>query len=225
MYYTYYECFLTQFHSESPLFVPLTHARGMYIGDCPDLFAMNTQLIVFWTISAFQLLLLMKTLPRDQDAMEAELALYAAHAISAVTTTALAPKNDGHDVDDETSIVTIEERMTSFDDIAAKETLVYVRAGIQELRSPLFHCTATAESSCESDDDDDEAPVQDTGSSAVVEETTTRAQLGRDLWPCRPDEDALDGSQHFNKWTDETLLLPEPRTAEHLPTETTPLIV
>ena len=43
--------------------------------------AINMTLIVFWTISSLQLLFLSKTLPKDQDAMEAELAKYAALAI------------------------------------------------------------------------------------------------------------------------------------------------
>ena len=103
-------------------------ARGSFV-------AIHHQLIVFWTISAFQLLLLMKTLPRDQDAMEAELASYAAQAISHATAAAR---------DEEDPPVTIQERMTSFDGVAAKETLIYVRAGmIQELRSP-FCCSTEA---------------------------------------------------------------------------------
>lgn len=43
--------------------------------------ALNLTLTTFWTISAVQLIMLAKTLPRDQDAMEAELAQYAASAI------------------------------------------------------------------------------------------------------------------------------------------------
>ena len=41
------------------------------------------QLIVFWTITTFLLLILAKTLPEDQDAMDAELARYAESKISA----------------------------------------------------------------------------------------------------------------------------------------------
>ena len=36
---------------------------------------------MFWTISSVQLFLLAGTLPRDQDKMEAELAMYAASAL------------------------------------------------------------------------------------------------------------------------------------------------
>ncbi|KAL7562287.1 hypothetical protein ACA910_014506 [Epithemia clementina (nom. ined.)] len=43
--------------------------------------ALNWTLTVFWTISALQLILLSETLPKDQDAMEAELAKYAASVI------------------------------------------------------------------------------------------------------------------------------------------------
>ena len=84
-------------------------------------------MLVFWVISGFQLLFLMKTLPQDQDAMEAELASYAKQAI-----------RDAKLPDDE-SLISIEERMTSFDDVAAKETIQYVREGLQELR-PFQAC-------------------------------------------------------------------------------------
>lgn len=67
----------------------------------------------------------MKTLPEDQDAMEAELEHYVRNAII--------------DDDDSTSIVSIEDRRQSFDMIAVRETMTYVRQGIQELRPP-FRC-------------------------------------------------------------------------------------
>ena len=71
--------------------------------------------------------------------MEAELLEYPTkvQAISHATAAAAA-----HDEED--PFVTIQERMTSFDGVAAKETLIYVRAGmIQELRSP-FCCSTEA---------------------------------------------------------------------------------
>jgi hypothetical protein len=153
----------------------------------------------------------MKTLPRDQDAMEAELAQYAARALSAAANTA--PRDD--DDKDDTSLISIEERMTSFNDVAAQETLVYVRQGIQEFRSPLFHCNATAASSVspseKGDDDDDDAPVLENISIAVVEPHHHEALQNQ--------------NSHHCEWTDETLMLPHPEIVEHLPTETTPLIV
>jgi hypothetical protein len=104
------------------------------------------QLVAFWSISALQLLLLMNTLPRDQDIMEAELALYAAQTFrsfqnaSSLGQASMARDDGGLDcAEDELVVTTIAERMTSFDEIAAKETLLYVQAGIQELRSP-FRC-------------------------------------------------------------------------------------
>jgi hypothetical protein len=117
------------------------------------------QLVAFWSISAAQLLLLVKTLPRDQDAMEAELAQYAAHAMQShvpaneplMSLSTTPPLVSSHPMygrengngslecyEDEVPLTTIAERMTSFDDIAAKETLMYVQAGIKEL-SP-FRC-------------------------------------------------------------------------------------
>jgi hypothetical protein len=144
----------------------------------------------------------MKTLPRDEDAMEAELASYALQTISASR-------------DDEGSVVTIEERMTSFDDIAAKETLVYVRAGIQELRSP-FHC-AVERSSSRSSDDADDISANENGSTDHLDDLALQR---RALWQCQESTQAVEDN---HKWTDETLLLP--RTEEYIPTETTPLVV
>lgn len=92
-------------------------------------FAFNFTMLVFWVISGFQLLFLMKSLPEDQDAMEAELAMYAKEAI-----------RDARLPDDESgSLISIEDRIISFDDVAAKETIQYVREGLQELR-PFQAC-------------------------------------------------------------------------------------
>jgi len=86
------------------------------------------QLILFWVVSAFQLVLLAKTLPDDQDGMEAELASYALHALA---NTGQAPLS----LDD--SFVSIEDRMTSFDGLAARQTLQYVSEGIRELKAEM----------------------------------------------------------------------------------------
>jgi hypothetical protein len=184
---------------------------------------------VFWTISAFQLLLLMKTLPQDQDAMEAELASYAAQAISShAAATAAAQREQKRDDDDSQLLVTtIAERMISFDDIAAEETLAYVRAGIQELGGP-FLCNINTESSSSrsSDDDDDD---DDAGNESLDD----AARLRQNMWlfqeqqamPHTTPTAGEDANNHL-RWTDETLLQLPPRTTEqYRPSEVTPLLV
>lgn len=65
----------------------------------------------------------MKTLPQDQDSMEAELAQYVRNQL---------------DEDDESSIVSLEDRMSSFDNTAARETAVFLSQSLSELRPPSF---------------------------------------------------------------------------------------
>ena len=115
----------------------------------------SLQLIMFWIISAIQLVWLAKSLPVDQDTMEAELAVYAQAALqfqqtqqqqqqrNAIATPALAAAEDNDTiaaatVDD--SIVSIEDRIISFDGVAAQQTLAYVRQGIQEM-NPFQQCS------------------------------------------------------------------------------------
>lgn len=107
-------------------------------------------MIVFWIISAMQLLFLARTLPKDQDNMEAELAQYAQAAM-----------NNRKDIEESESLISIEERMTAFDSVAARETLDYVRQGFQELRAEVvsgsfFHCNDP-----ETSDEDDEKVDQE----------------------------------------------------------------
>jgi hypothetical protein len=112
------------------------------------------QLILFWTISSFQLLFLAKTLPRDQDKMEAELTAYAEQALAR-----LQPADDDYEGD---SVVSIEERMTSFDGAAARESLLFMREGFKELREvsgklKSFPCGGRAEDSSSEDDEASDA--------------------------------------------------------------------
>jgi hypothetical protein len=78
------------------------------------------------------LLILAKTLPEDQDAMDAELARYAESKISADQgENANLLNDDSHFFDDdatlgEESITSLEERMTSFDANAAQESLTFL---------------------------------------------------------------------------------------------------
>lgn len=92
--------------------------------------------------------------------MESELASYAAQQMidafrddnvnSDFQSTLLLPEENRFIADANSSIVSIEERIASFDDIAAKETFVYVRDGILELPSPLF-CRCGDEGTLSSD--------------------------------------------------------------------------
>jgi len=92
---------------------------------------------------------LARTLPVDQDSMEAELASYAKQALA---TNGQVPST----LDD--SLVSIEDRMTSFDGTAVKQSFMYVREGIKEIKMEMTgssllpcHCVEL-ESSSGSDD-------------------------------------------------------------------------
>jgi len=172
--------------------------------------ALNLTLTVFWTISAIQLVMLSKTLPRDQDTMEAELAHYAnsqikksangnsleippasseasktEHVMSPTAVVLLTenseqspillndPLTDQFHDGDESVEVSIEDRMTSFDGVAARQTLIYVQQGMREFKQELVdampHCGCEMISESSSDDfdegiisdDDDEESAKD----------------------------------------------------------------
>lgn len=114
-------------------------------------FSFSVTLFSFWTITAIQLLFLAKSLPKDQDLMEAELARYAEMAVrnnlengkSNGQTDALPLLSlDGRGDDDGSmaaSLLSIEERMTSFDGAAARQSLQFMRLGIRELSEEVRH--------------------------------------------------------------------------------------
>lgn len=161
-----------------------------------------------------QLLLLMKTLPDDQDAMEAELASYAAHAISTARRQGSGDEND--------SLISIEERITSFDNRAAQETLSYVRAGIKELRSP-FNCIGQVSAAVSSRGSDEDLVEQNSVDSS--DDLSESARLRRDLYlqqemtqsPAIDNSNWMDGGPPFAEQP------PRPRPVDHLD-ETTPLV-
>jgi hypothetical protein len=168
-------------------------------------------MIVFWVISGLQLLLLMKTLPEDQDKMEAELASYAANAIATA-------RKRPSSCDENESLVSIEDRITSFDSTAAKQTLIYVRAGIQELRSP-FQC-GTEESDREEDDEEASIGSSSNKSNGAEEDSsaldekkksetflTPTQQRQKMFLQQEAESTVIDNTQ----WTDETLLTPQPQ--------------
>ena len=195
------------------------------IGHVDRKFAFNVTMIAFWVISGFQLLLLMKTLPKDQDAMEAELASYAAQVISDAAQGGGGRRRD-ISMDSE-SLISIEDRITSFDGTAAKETFGFVRAGIQELRSP-FHCVpdSVIEGGESNKSSSDSLSAYENGG---AEEVAAR----RGLWLQQEAADMLapssistigdDTVNDISQWTDESLLMRElPRHDD--PSETTPLV-
>jgi translation initiation factor 4G len=146
-------------------------------------FSINVTMIVFWIVSAFQLLLLAKTLPKDQDSMEAELASYAQEAIArqnqpvSIALYSQATYRDDHDdgsAMNESIEVSIEDRMTYFDGTAARQTLHYVKEGVEELKQELkgklaiLNCGEVPESS----EDEDSPHVSPQNSLRVSGEDT-----------------------------------------------------
>jgi len=106
----------------------------------------NWTISIFWTICAIQLVFLGKTLPQDQDDMEAELARYAAEAQeNKDEELSLSPvrKRDSllfQGMDEEFS--TTEEYMTSvntFDGLAARQSFLFVSQGIRELKEEITY--------------------------------------------------------------------------------------
>lgn len=175
-------------------------------------FSFNVTLAGFWTISAIQLLFLAKTLPIDQDAMEASLVQYAATAqgnrpqnghiqapgstnpTNAETTRLLLPspprsrsrvmEEDGE------SIMSIEDYMTSFDGTAARRSLQFVRMGIRELNEEITH-RQNACLGCEVSSEDDNNAQNALGvgkvdgfNSSILEEDISEEELERrrDIW-------------------------------------------
>jgi len=130
-------------------------------------YSFNLSLIVFWSITAVLLLILARTLPHDQDAMDAELESYAASKISDESKNkrnglasnapahaklnANAPRLSLEELEDgseagrtslnyddmtlagEESIVSIEERMTSFDASALQESWTFIGGALREI--------------------------------------------------------------------------------------------
>lgn len=141
----------------------------------------NITLGVFWTLSAIQLCLLAQTLPHDQDKMETELARYAASALE--TTTApggnvldgteqsllmaadefsLEPDvpDSNKSLADDVSLVSIEDRMTTFDGMAVRESISFIQKGMQELNfRPM--CAGGPQGGFGSYDDDYDSDIDD----------------------------------------------------------------
>ena len=200
-------------------------------------FAFNVVLIAFWSISALQLLFLMKTLPGDQDSMEADLAKYATERAKS-----LSRKQSNQELNEQQSfnrttekdyisgsdqnmnhstesvvplLVAVQERINSFDNIAAQQTIQYVRAGMQELQFSPFACSVNDEiPSSPSSNDDGETPM-----------VGTSMDVRRVIWQ---NQEAATTDNIESLWTDESLLShpnssEAPNVLQH-PTEATRLL-
>jgi translation initiation factor 4G len=108
----------------------------------------NWTLTVFWTITAIHLVFLGKTLPSDQDDMEAELERYAAEAAQddeeeiTLTASPIRRTNLLNMSYEECDFSTTEEYMTSintFDGLAARQSLQFVSLGIKELKEEITY--------------------------------------------------------------------------------------
>ena len=102
------------------------------------------QMAFFWAVASVQLLFLARSLPHDQDAMEAELAQYAESRMQR------APS-----MGEEDSIVSIEERMTSFDAGAARESIQFMGEAFREIGDEI-RTIGTLHNSCQINEEDEE---------------------------------------------------------------------
>ncbi len=89
--------------------------------------------------------------------MEAELASYAQKAISCQSAK----------VDDDEAILSIEDRIASFDGRAAKQTILYVQEGLKELSEELNPFRICGDDASASDDEKDDS-IRDDGAASVT---------------------------------------------------------
>ena len=81
----------------------------------------------------------MFTLPSDEDAMDAELEQYAKKMVDKAQNDCSSTTSYHSDFDDADSIISIEDRMTSFDDQAAKESINFLGDAFREIGEELSH--------------------------------------------------------------------------------------
>jgi len=143
-------------------------------------YSFNITLSVFWTVSAIQLLFLAEALPKDQDAMNAELAEYAANAIACEQLQPprkISVRQISQNFDDEAEPISIMEHHIAAVD--ARGSMRFVGTAFKEIGDEIstmqpfhckeqpFHCKEEASSSCyrESDDDLETQGTPDSNSS------------------------------------------------------------
>ena len=88
-----------------------------------------TQLSFFWTVTAIQLCFLSRTLPNDEDAMNAQLPQYAKTAMLKHDAPSILSEDD--------DMISIEDRMISFDGSAARESFRFVGVAIREISEEI----------------------------------------------------------------------------------------
>jgi len=153
-------------------------------------YSFNMVLIVFWSITTVLLLFLAKTFPSDQDAMDAELARYAESMINRVKqadeedVTKPLRLEDIRAIDDpdmislyddltmvgENSIVSIEDRMTSFDAAAAKESWSFLEGALREI-AVLSHISSPKYEAVSDDEcDSHEIILNDSNKDSIEDE-------------------------------------------------------
>lgn len=118
---------------------PSTITMGKSIWGLSRQFSFNLSLIIFNTLSSVLLIILMFTLPNDQDAMDAELEQYAKKMVDKAQNDYSSTTSYQSDYDDSESIISIEERMTSFDDQAALESIQFLGDAFREIGEELSH--------------------------------------------------------------------------------------
>lgn len=93
--------------------------------------------------------------------MEAELASYAEEAISGQRSSATAGEDE--------AIVSIEDRIASFDGTAARQTIMYVREGLKEISEELNPFRICGGDSINSEDGKEVDSIIDDGCSSVAD--------------------------------------------------------
>ena len=168
-------------------------------------FSFNVTLIVFWTISAVMLGFLAQTLPRDQDAMETELARYAETALEKDEPSVTS--EDSWSMAGDVSLMSIEERAHYFDAHAAEQSLMFLGEAFKEVEIVLHRNRDRRQQSSERS--------VSSSTSDVIGRTPPSSTKGRShdqkrsLWR----RQQLDRQQSYEPISEETELMVEWKTA------------
>ena len=168
-------------------------------------FSFNVTLIVFWTISAVMLGFLAQTLPRDQDAMETELARYAETALEKDEPSVTS--EDSWSMAGDASLMSIEERAHYFDAHAAEQSLMFLGEAFKEVEIVLHRNRDRRQQSSDRS--------ISSSNSDVIGRTPPSSTKGRSndqkrsLWR----RQQLDRQQNYEPISEETELMVEWKTA------------
>mmetsp|Transcript_16916 Transcript_16916/g.19318 ORF Transcript_16916/g.19318 Transcript_16916/m.19318 type:complete len:629 (-) Transcript_16916:1800-3686(-) len=181
--------------------------------------SLNITLAVFWTISGIQLLFLAKTLPNDQDAMEEKLMQYAAASQVGDSNNTLAdeekddygstmmnPVTTNSETTNLLFIKTSDRRLYAHDDVdfipnsprmfdgeAARQSLRFVKLGIQELGDEISHrnqhcrgCETVSPSDSNNEMDNNNNMNNEMMDTSIISDdlpiSTEEIQRRRDVW-------------------------------------------